>query len=249
MTRKMLSCFLCLFFFLLISDCKKSPPTGPDIPELLLPRIVYFTSSPTSMKLGESSTLSWSSSNVTTVTIDHGIGSVPVTGTVEVSPGETTTYTLTASNSDGQSSLSCMVMIKRWAILTIETIPTNPIFYYYPTNDTCYSDFAVVVRETNGVGGQLEYVHIYGWENEWTTCTMKHVVGGIFSANGSFTTPSLWVFFACKAMMYQIVIKGEDMNGYAIDLSVWYTIAWTQARGTVTYLKTVKGPNHHKRIK
>ena len=77
------------------------PPTGPDIkpnPNLDPPNIVYFTANPSTIKLGEKSTLSWEVHDCTSVEIDEGIGLVSGTGSIEVSPLVTTTYTLEAKN-------------------------------------------------------------------------------------------------------------------------------------------------------
>ena len=56
-----------------------------------------ISASPTNILLGESSTLTWSTSNAHTVTIDQGIGNVDLNGSIDVSPTETTTYTVTAT--------------------------------------------------------------------------------------------------------------------------------------------------------
>lgn len=121
MIKKMFLCFLCLSLFLSITSCKKTP-TSPDIerihfnnlhydPTKILPSIEYFTANPESINRGESSTLSWRVTSVATVTIDQGIGIVSAKGTTEVSPEETTTYTLTAKNNDGQKSQSCTIEV------------------------------------------------------------------------------------------------------------------------------------------
>lgn len=60
------------------------------------PSIVSFTASPTTIGLGHSVTLSWVTSNATTVSIDQKVGTVPASGAVTVTPTGDTTYTLTA---------------------------------------------------------------------------------------------------------------------------------------------------------
>jgi len=50
---------------------------------------------------GQSSTLSWNTMDVTTVSIDNGVGSVATNGSVSVSPSVTTTYTLTGNGPFG----------------------------------------------------------------------------------------------------------------------------------------------------
>jgi len=74
-----------------------------------LPIIDSFVANPDSILIGGSSTLSWAVSNVISVTISPGIGAVAPTGNKSVSPGTTTTYTLTATNNAGWRSKSITV--------------------------------------------------------------------------------------------------------------------------------------------
>ena len=76
-----------------------------------LPDIEDFSAEPTSIYGGEDSTLGWSVSGATEVTIDHGIGSVPLTGSRTVSPTTTTTYTLEASNEAGTTTATVQVSV------------------------------------------------------------------------------------------------------------------------------------------
>ena len=62
---------------------------------------VTLSASPTSITSGAASTLTWSSTNATTVSINQGIGTVAASGTRSVSPTATTTYTVTATNATG----------------------------------------------------------------------------------------------------------------------------------------------------
>jgi hypothetical protein len=76
-----------------------------------LPVINSFVSDPNSITPGASSMLSWNVSNATTVSIDRGIGSVGLTGSTSVSPGTTTTYTLTATNASGSMAAATQVLV------------------------------------------------------------------------------------------------------------------------------------------
>jgi len=87
-----------------------------------LPVINYFTADPTSITAGGSSTLSWSVSDATAVTIDQAIGSVDLTGTRAVSPTTTTTYTLTASNEAGSCTKTAKVTVEE---------PAPPTYAWY----------------------------------------------------------------------------------------------------------------------
>ncbi|MCH8905536.1 MAG: hypothetical protein IH840_00475 [Candidatus Heimdallarchaeota archaeon] len=62
------------------------------------PTIVKFLADPERVTVGGSSTLSWKVTGATTVSIEPSVGSVPLSGTRTISPSETTTYTLTATN-------------------------------------------------------------------------------------------------------------------------------------------------------
>lgn len=71
-----------------------------------------FAADPTSIILPQSSTLSWSCQYADTCSINQGIGSVnPVSGTKEVRPSETTTYTLDCNGLDGSRSWQTTVNV------------------------------------------------------------------------------------------------------------------------------------------
>src|SRR5690348_16289770 len=65
-------------------------PTGPRA------QILSFTASPTSVQPGQSVTLKWAAVNADRVMLDRNIGVVTARGSRKVTPGVTTTYTLTA---------------------------------------------------------------------------------------------------------------------------------------------------------
>jgi len=66
---------------------------------------------PVAINSGQSSILSWSSRNGTTVDIQPGIGHVQAMGSVRISPKQTTTYTLTVTGSGGTSKTSATVNV------------------------------------------------------------------------------------------------------------------------------------------
>jgi phospholipase C len=69
------------------------------------PLSVTLTASPANITPGQQSTLSWKSRGASTLTIDNGVGTVTgPAGTVAVSPSQTTTYTITATDSGGHST-------------------------------------------------------------------------------------------------------------------------------------------------
>lgn len=90
------------------------PPTAPPetSPGLVgRPTISSFTAEPATVERGQSATLRWSVSNATSVIIDHGIGSVDVSGQRTVVPADSTTYALTARNENGSAAATATVNV------------------------------------------------------------------------------------------------------------------------------------------
>ncbi len=68
------------------------------------PSIYAFNhSGPATITLGETLYLNWSVGDTTELTLTPGIGNVTGTTWVQVTPTETTTYTLTAKNAHGSA--------------------------------------------------------------------------------------------------------------------------------------------------
>ncbi|HII01317.1 TPA: hypothetical protein HA351_06580, partial [Methanosarcinaceae archaeon] len=76
-----------------------------------------FDSSPELIEVGGNSTLSWGVSGATDITIEPGIGIENPEGTFEVSPTETTTYKLTASNDDEEKVDFCTVTVEEESLV------------------------------------------------------------------------------------------------------------------------------------
>ena len=100
---KYFSLFFVITVLVFIAGCNGAPPA--------VPIVNSFLANPTTITAGESSNLSWSVTDGTTVTIDQSIGSVASTGTTAVSPATTTTYILTATNVAGSVTASVTVTV------------------------------------------------------------------------------------------------------------------------------------------
>lgn len=81
---------------------------GP--PPAQAPVIAAFTATPSAITSGQSSTLAWSVSGATSLSISPGLGAVAGTSAA-VTPAATTTYTLTATNSGGSASATATVTV------------------------------------------------------------------------------------------------------------------------------------------
>jgi len=73
------------------------------------PPTVSISADPVNILVGESSTLSWTSTWADSANIDNGVGDVPVNGSISVSPAELTTYTITVSGLGGSAQASAIV--------------------------------------------------------------------------------------------------------------------------------------------
>ncbi len=88
------------------------PPPSPVVEPLPLPApIVSLSANPASVVEGKCSTLNWSSSDVTEVTIDQGIGTVAPNGSRQVCPQVTTPYTITATGAGGSRTAATTVTV------------------------------------------------------------------------------------------------------------------------------------------
>lgn len=77
------------------------------------PAIASFTSSASSIRSGESVTLTWITSGATSVHITPGIGEVALTGSVVVHPTSSTRYTLIVANDSGEETATTLVVVPR----------------------------------------------------------------------------------------------------------------------------------------
>jgi len=88
------------------------------------PAIASFTATPSSITAGQPSSLSWSVTGATTVSINNGVGTVSSTGSSIVSPTQTTAYALTAANSTGSTTAVVTVTV---TTATSTQPPTAPV--------------------------------------------------------------------------------------------------------------------------
>ena len=75
-------------------------------------RIVSFTANPAAIVAGQTTTLAWSIDNATSASLAPGIGAVnPSSGSISVTPFQTTTYTLSAIGPTGTVSTTLTVVV------------------------------------------------------------------------------------------------------------------------------------------
>src|SRR5580693_1205186 len=108
---------------------KKTPPPPPPPPPPAAPT-ASLSANPNTVEKGQSTTLSWETSNATDVSID-GVGAVQPSGSQQVTPADSTTYTLTAKGAGGSQSATARV--------TVTMPPPPPAPVAGPTEEELFS--------------------------------------------------------------------------------------------------------------
>ncbi len=85
---------------------------GMEAAPIPAPVVGVFSATPATIQVGQLSTLSWTTQNATQVSIS-GLGVVPETGQLVVSPATTTTYTLTALNETGSVTAEVTITVNQ----------------------------------------------------------------------------------------------------------------------------------------
>jgi peptidoglycan-associated lipoprotein len=117
--RKISVVLLSMSLILFAAGCKKKtpppPPPPPPAPAPVAPApakpSVQFSAEPSTIERGQSATLRWSVSDATDVTISPAVGTVSARGDRQVSPTDTTTYTLSAKGPGGTESATATVTV------------------------------------------------------------------------------------------------------------------------------------------
>src|SRR5260370_42204378 len=85
-----------------IAAAQLPPPASPS---------VALSASPASAQAGRQVTLTWSSTNATSITLEPSVGPVAPKGSTTVRPSQSTTYTVTATGPGGAAHASAQVTI------------------------------------------------------------------------------------------------------------------------------------------
>ena len=112
LTSRWIALVFALGAILFLGAChrKAAPPPPPPPPPPPAPTAT-LTASPETIDKGQSATLNWQTTNATDISIDNGVGAVQATGTHQVTPTESTTYTLTAKGDGGTQTATARVTV------------------------------------------------------------------------------------------------------------------------------------------
>ena len=96
---------------MMLGACKKkvAPPPPPPPPPPAAPT-ASLTANPNTIEKGQSTSLTWQTTNATDVSID-GIGAVQASGSQQVTPADSTTYHLMAKGAGGTQEATARVTV------------------------------------------------------------------------------------------------------------------------------------------
>ena len=144
----------CVLLVLVVGSCKKKLPSVTVTPDETRPDVVRSTLgatmptievmvAPDTIERGAQTTLSWKSTNATSVLIDGGVGNVAESGSLVLSPSASITYTAIAHGSGAIARDSARVTVvprntERKSVTDIEGLQqaieegrVRPIFFDY----------------------------------------------------------------------------------------------------------------------
>ncbi|MBI3474158.1 MAG: peptidoglycan-associated lipoprotein Pal [Acidobacteria bacterium] len=109
--RRFLTLVFMLSIILFVGACKKkvAPPPPPPPPAPAAPT-ASLSANPNTIDKGQSTTLTWQTTNATEVSID-GIGPVETSGSKSVTPADSTTYRLSAKGTGGTQDATARVTV------------------------------------------------------------------------------------------------------------------------------------------
>ena len=169
-----------LLAMLLIASCY---PGGPITIGGQTPVINSFNASPSGISAGESSSLSWTVSGATSVSIDQGIGNVALSGTRAVAPTTTTVYTLTASSTAGMVTATTQVIVSG---VTPPPPPSGlPVINYFAATPTSISFGSSVTLSWNVTNA--------------TTVSIDNGVGNVAASGSNIILPVATTTFTLTA--------------------------------------------------
>ena len=175
-----------------------TPTSAPVCPGA--PGIEYFTADAGTITFGQSTTLRWGAvTNATSAEINPDIGGVPSPGAVSVSPGQTTTYMLTAIGCGGTTSKQVKIVVKTapsptptpdTSPPTISNLSANPTKIWVVSSNCASNPQSTTVNarvtDPSGVQSVIARWYFNGARNE---TAMSQVGGNNYQASiGGFNS-------------------------------------------------------------
>jgi peptidoglycan-associated lipoprotein len=164
-----------------VAGCKKKhPPQAATAPAVTAPTpTAELTASPSAVSAGDQVTLSWRTTDATSVSID-GIGDVPTSGVKAVTPSASTTYHLVARGDGGTADATAHVTVNAPPAVSVPSTTMSAeeefkanvqdIFFDYDTYDVRSDAQATLSRDASYLASHAD---------------LKIVIGGYCDERGS----------------------------------------------------------------
>jgi len=179
--RLMTTAFVLASLLLLASCSKKVAEVKTPEPPAAAPT-VSLSADPTSIQQGQSTTLSWQTTNANEISIE-GLGTVPATGSRTVSPTITTNYSLTAKGPGGTGSANASVTVLAPKAETVAPPPprqpSDEELFREAVKDVFFDYDKSVIRETEKSSAEADAAFLAQHPN------MRVVVEGHCNDRGS----------------------------------------------------------------
>ena len=117
-----------------------APPKQVEAPPPPARPTVTLQASPSSINKGDSATLTWNSTDATTLSIAPEVGAVTAQGSTKVTPSDSTTYTITATGPGGSASATASVSVNTPPPPVVEKGPTDDELFLKEVRDA-YFDY------------------------------------------------------------------------------------------------------------
>jgi len=205
------------------------------------PTINSFTVNPGTIQEGQSATLSWNVLNADSVSIDQGIGIVSSSGSRVVSPDQSTTYELTATNDVGNAT--------RTATLSVNSTPDQIQIQSFTANPSSInagesSQLSWSVTNANNIqiqqGGSTVISTSLGsgstvvFPNQTATYTLTASADGLSSKMANITVT--------VATSSQVVINNFSVDKANINFEETATLSWqVSGANSVNLTETASG--------
>ena len=223
------------------NPCSIGPATGQCAPTVTAPVISSFTATPPSITTGQSSTLAWTLSGgaPTSLSINNGVGSVLGSTSKAVTPGTTTTYTLTASNSGGSVTRSVTVTVTPPAPV-ISSFTATPASITSGQSSTLAWSLSGGAPTTLSINSSVGSVLGSTSRTVSPTTTTTYTLTASNSA-GSVSQSATVTVTAAPPVVTAPVISSLTADPGSITAGQFSTLAWSLSGGAPTSLSIDNG--------
>ncbi|MDP4001224.1 MAG: hypothetical protein Q8P83_03210 [bacterium] len=190
--------------------------------------VCTMTANPSTITIGQSSILTWSTTNATVVSISGLLASAPLSGSQAVTPSTTTTYTLNATGPGG--SVTCPATVTVNSVnnpeLTIDKTVRNATAVFSTFNNSVYAipndlvEFKIVVTNT-GLGTANSVV-------------VTDVLPNNFSLSSGSLTSTLGSMAPGATQTVNITARVAQVSNFPIGSSTWTNTATATASNANT---------------